>query len=51
MEDIKLYFITEEQMVVAQKELTNRFAAGRTIPGTRSFHFFQLDKSNCIRFK
>ena len=38
-------------MVVLRKELTNRFATGRAIPGTRSFHFFFLDNSNCIRFK
>ena len=51
MEDIKFYLITKERMVVVQKELTNRFATGRTIPGTRSFHFFLPDNSNCIQFK
>jgi len=51
MEDIKFYLITKERMVVVRKELTNRFATGRTIPGIRSFHFFLPDNSNCIRFK
>ena len=51
MEDIKCYLITKEWMVVVRKELTNRFATGRTIPGTRSFHFFFPENSNCIQFK
>ena len=51
MEDIKLYLITTERMVGVRKELTNRFATARTIPGTRSCHFFFPDNSNCIQFK
>jgi len=46
MKDIKFYLITKEWIVVVQKELTNRFATGRTIPGTRSSHFFLPDNSN-----
>ena len=38
-------------MFVVQKELSNRFASGRTIPGTSSFHFFLPDNSNCIQTK
>ena len=48
MKDVKFCLITKEWMVVVWEELTNRFATGRTIPGTRSFHFFLLDNSNCI---
>ena len=48
MKDIKFCLITKERMVVVWEELINRFATGRTIPGTRSFHFFLLDNSNCI---
>ena len=51
MEDIEFYLITNERMVVVWIELTNRFDTGRTIPGTRSFHFFLPDNSNCIQFK
>ena len=51
MEDIKFYLITKERMVLVQKESTNRFPTGRTIPGTRCFHFFFPDNSKCIRLK
>ena len=51
MEDIPFYLITKERMVVVQKELTNRFATGRTILGTRSIHFILPDNSNCVQFK
>ena len=51
MEDIPFYLITKERMVVVQKELTNRLATSRTIPGTRSIHFFLQDNSNCVQFK
>jgi len=51
IEDIKYYLVTKERMFVVQKELANRFATGRTIPGTRSFHLFLPDNSNCIQVK
>ena len=38
-------------MFVVRKELTNRFDTGRTMPGTRRFHFLLPDNSNCIPFK
>ena len=50
MENIKFYLITKERMIVVQKELTIRFATCRTIPGTRSIHFFLLESSTCIQF-
>ena len=43
--------ITKEHMVVVHKDLQERFATGKTIPGTRSFHFFCPMNTRTISFK
>ena len=51
MRDITYQLITKEQMVVVRKDLQERFATGKTIPGTRSFHFFCPMNTSTISFK
>ena len=38
-------------MVVVRKDLQKRFATGKTIPGTRSFHFICPMNTSTVSFK
>eukprot|EP00795_Rhopilema_esculentum_P005719 gene5719-10972_t len=49
--DITFQLITKEQVIVVCKDLQVRFATGKTIPGTRSFHFFCPMKTSTVSFK
>ena len=51
MRDITFQLITKEQMVVVRRDIQERFATGKTFPGTMSFHFFCPMNTSTISFK
>ena len=44
-------YISEERMEDVRESLKERFASGRTIPGTRSYHFLQPISTSVIQYK
>ena len=51
IQNIQTLFISKERMENVRKELMDRFSLGRTIPGTRSYHYFEPVSTSTIAFK
>ena len=51
IEEIDFLYISKERMVLVREELKDRFSRGRTIPGTRSYHFFSPSSEHEISYK
>ena len=51
IKNITFVFISKERMETARDELNERFALGRTVPGTKSYHFFAPVSKNEIAYK
>ena len=49
--NIRFLFIPKERMAEVRRELQSRFASGHTVPGTRSYHFFEPQTANVIAYK
>lgn len=49
--NIRFLFTSKERMTDVRRELQSRFAAGRTVPGTRSYHFFEPKTASVIAYK
>ena len=48
---ITFQLITEEDMQIVRKNQHSKYECGKTVPGTRGFHFFYPISSNQIAFK
>ena len=48
IQNIQTLFISKERMENVRKELMDRFSLGRTIPGTRSYHYFEPVSTSTI---
>ena len=51
IKNITFVFISNKRMETARDELNQRFAPGRTVPETRSYHFFAPVSKNEIAYK
>ena len=51
MPSINFHFLPKENLVGVRNDLKERYAQGHTIPGTRSYHIFSLERVGSIRFK
>ena len=51
IQNIQTLFISKERMDNVSKQLMDRFSLGCTIPGTRSYHYFEPVSTSTIAFK
>lgn len=49
--NIRFLFISKDRMTEVRRELKTRFASGHTVPGTRSYHYFEPQTANVIAYK
>ena len=51
LKDIKFCYLPKNKLQTVREELKSRFSKGRTIPGTRSYHFFAPSSDQEICYK